>query len=47
MKNIDFKENRAIVGGAIRWNLMEMDIGGSAELVKEEDATTYYGSLRF
>ena len=24
MENIDFKENSAIVGGAIKWNLMEM-----------------------
>ena len=36
MENIDFNDNEAIVGGAIKWNLMEMKVPGNPELVKIE-----------
>ena len=34
MANIHFIENKAKVGGAIKWNLMEMDVSGNPEFVK-------------
>ena len=45
---IDFVENSARVGGAIRWNLMEMDIGDpEANFTRQEDGSIQYGGLTF
>lgn len=47
MDKIQFDANSAEIGGAIRWNLVEMEISGKPSFVEEEDGSVKYGSLRF
>ena len=51
LDEIIFTENRAYIGGAIRWNLMEMEVGkgdqSSLKFLKDLDQGAVYGSLRF
>ena len=42
-----FSENSANIGGAIRWNLMEMVLEGDPLFVKSTDGVVTYGNLRF
>ena len=45
----DFNENSATIGGAIRWNLLEMTVDGGYEsnYTQLDTGTNTYGSLKF
>ena len=49
--DVQFTENSATVGGAIRWNLMEMEVGqenmNKLSFSRGSDGKATYGSLRF
>lgn len=51
MDGVEFTENQASVGGAIRWNLMEMEVTrdeqGLLDFVKDKSGVASYGSILF